>query len=526
VAAEFPYPSIRRPVFGEAMVVASQPLAAQAGVAMLQAGGNAVDAAIAAAATIAVVEPTNNGVGGDAFAQVWDSARLHGLNASGRAPAAIDAAPWVAAGRMPERGWGSVTVPGAVSAWVALWKQFGRLPLAQLLRPAVGYARDGFHVSPGVARKWADQADLLREQPGFANNFLPDGRAPHAGARFRQPALAATLERIVRTEGEDFYRGVTAHAMAEFAQRHDAALALDDLDRHVAEWSGPLVATYRDTEVFEMPPNGQGIVALFALSILDHFDLRSLPVDSAASIHVQVEAMKLAFAELSQRIGDPALGQTDPMQWLDAARVAAAVARIDPAKAQDFGHRVAPLAGTVYLAAGDREGRMVSFIQSNYMGFGSGVVVPGTGVALQNRGAGFSVKAGSAAAIAPRRRPFHTILPGFLRRSDGALAAFGSTGGEFQPQGHVQLVVRLAAYGQNPQAIVDAPRFKIGPGRRLTLEPGFPPATRDGLRALGHDLIEPNESTWDFGGMQILLRCEDRYIGAADSRRDSHVAAI
>ena len=523
ISTELPYPSIRKPVIGEAMVISSQPLASQAGIRVLEQGGNAVDAAIAAAATIAVVEPTNNSIGGDAFAQVWDGERLHGINASGRAPAAVDVTAFHGLRKMPERGWQSVTVPGAISAWMALSSRFGRLPFAQLMRSAINYAETGFFVSPSVAIKWSEQSEILRSQPGFAATFLPNGVSPPVGSRFRQPELAETLARIAESNGADFYRGETAKRIAAFARDCGADLKFEDLATHEAEWVEPLSSSFMGSQAYELPPNGQGVVALFALAILDRLNLSAYPVDSAGSIHLQVEAIKAAFAEMGPRIGQSAAAPPGT-SWIDQSLVAKHADAIGRKKAGPFVHKLAPLAGTVYLAAGDAEGMMVSFIQSNYMGFGSGIVVPHTGVALQNRGACFSTNPESLTCIRPRSRPFHTILPGFLASQDGDLVAFGSTGGTFQPQGHVQIVARLIAYKQNPQAIVDAPRFKIGEGGNVVLEPGFSEDVQGELASYGHRLTAQSTSSWDFGGMQILHRADGRYLGGVDSRRDSHVA--
>ncbi|WP_408608155.1 gamma-glutamyltransferase family protein [Candidimonas nitroreducens] len=509
------------------MVIATQPLAAQAGLRMLERGGNAVDAAIAAAATIAVVEPTNNGIGGDAYAMVRQGDGLHGLNATGRAGLRADAADMRAryGERLPQRGWDSVTTPGAVSAWAALSARYGSLPFAELLGPALHYARHGFRVSPGVARKWAEQARVLGGQEEFRRVFLPEGAAPPAGALFTQPEMAETLERIAATSGADFYTGYTARLLADHAAASGACLTQEDLAAHRADWVEVLRGRYRDTILSEMPPNGLGVVALYALAVLDRLDVARHPVDSAPSLHLQIEAMKLAFARLASRLGDPRNMDADAAALMSRENIEQDAARIDPRAALDPGQILPAASGTVYLAAGDASGMMVSFIQSNYMGFGSGIVVPGTGIALQNRGACFSLDPGSPARLAPGARPLHTILPGFLERADGSVAAFGSTGGIFQPQGHVQLTVRLAAYGQQPQAVVDAPRFKVGNGRRLVLEPGFAPDTVRALADLGHEITQRETSTWDFGGMQILLRRNDGcYVGARDARRDSHVA--
>src|SRR5690606_13662616 len=385
-------------------------------------------------------------------------------------------------------------------------------------------ARNGFFVSQGVAEKWADQVEELRLQPGFAEAFLPSGRPPVTGELFRQPDLAATLERIGASRGRDFYHGITADRIADFARQHGAALTKEDLGGHQATWCDPLSIRYGNVRMYEMPPNGQGIVALYALAILERLELARYPVDSAESLHLQIEALKLAFADVAPWVADPGQMTIDVQDPLSEQRIAAAAARIDLACAQDFSHAMPALAGTVYLAAGDDEGRMVSYIQSNYMGFGSGVVVPDTGVALQNRGAGFSLDPGSPARPAPGVRPFHTILPGFMRGEDGRIAAVGSTGGSFQPQGHVQLAVRMVTYGQNPQAVVDAPRFKVDQGLRVALEPGFAAKVVAKLTAMGHEITALESTTWDFGGMQILLRQDDHYTGGRDARRDSHIA--
>jgi gamma-glutamyltranspeptidase/glutathione hydrolase len=522
----FPYPSTIRPVVGRDMVIASQPLAAQAGLRMLELGGNAVDAAITAASVIAVVEPTNNGLGGDALAAVWDGDTLSGLNASGRAPgtASPQRMKEKYGNTMPERGWDSVTVPGAVSAWTALWRRYGSLPFEQLMAPAITYAANGFFVSPGVAKKWEEQADVLRNQPNFETTFLPGGKAPLTGQCFVQADLADTLTRIARSEGHDFYTGTTAARIAAFSAECNADLSRDDLASHRAVWTDMLGTRYRNACAYEMPPNGQGLIALYALGILEHLNIEQYPVDSPEAIHLQIEAIKLACAQVQGQLGDPDQMTATPSELLHPDHTRHAASMIDMKHAQDHQHMLPALAGTVYLATGDSAGRMVSLIQSNYMGFGSGVVVPGTGVVLQNRGAGFSLDMNSPARLSPKARPFHTILPGFLSGSDGCHMAFGATGGAFQPQGHVQLIVRLMSFGQNPQAVVDAPRFKVASGLKVSLEPGYSPSTIHALTELGHQITALETSTWDFGGMQILQRQGNCYIGARDARRDSHVA--
>jgi gamma-glutamyltranspeptidase/glutathione hydrolase len=518
------YPSRRQPLFARNVVSTSQPLAAQAGIAMLQRGGNAIDAALATAITLTVVEPCSNGAGSDLFAIVWDANALVGLNASGRAPAAASAGRYAGASAIPQRGWESVTIPGAVSGWVALSQRFGVLPFADLFEPAIRYARDGFAVSPVVAGKWALAVDVLPHDLGFAEHFMPNGRAPRIGERFANPHLAATLETIAQTHGEAFYRGELASAMVAHAKAHGAAHTLADFGDHAIDWVDPLAHGYRGVDVHEIPPNGQGIAALIALGILGNFDLGSLPPDSVASQHLQIEAMKLAFADAYRYVADRRAMEFAPERLLDAGHLAKRARSIDPRRAQRFGPSEPPRGGTVYLAAADANGMTVSLIQSNYMGFGSGVVVPGTGISLQNRGAGFSLERGHPNAIAGGKRPFHTIIPGFLTRDGAPLGAFGVMGGPIQPPGHVQTVVRMLDYRMNPQAALDAPRWKIGAGLAIDLEPTASIELREGLAALGHQVTPLADSYMDFGAGQIVLRAEDGYVAASDPRRDGQAA--
>lgn len=381
------YATFHRPTFARNMVSTSQPLAAQAGARVLANGGNAMDAALATAITLTIVEPISNGLGSDAFAIVWDGKSLHGLNASGRAPAAWT--PEYFEGRIPTRGWNSVTVPGAVRAWVTLSERFGKLPFESLFETAIDYARNGFPVSEFVSRRWDLQVPELKVQPGFAAAFMPNGRAPRPGEGFRIPDAASSLELIARTRGEAFYRGELAERMAAHAKECDAAMTVADLAAHTDEWVTPLSIDYRGYRLHEIPPNGQGIVALVALGILANFDLAALPVDSADSVHLQIEAVKLGLADAYRYVADPLAMDVAAERLLDPAYLESRAALIDRARAQDFGHGTPPRGGTVYLTAADAGGRMVSFIQSNFMGFGSGVVVPGTGISLQNRGSGF-----------------------------------------------------------------------------------------------------------------------------------------
>jgi gamma-glutamyltranspeptidase/glutathione hydrolase len=521
-----PYPSRRMPLLARNAVATSQPLAAQAGLGMLARGGNAVDAALACAIALTVVEPVSNGIGGDAFALVWDGERLHGLNASGRAPAAWTPGRFAGLEAMPERGWDTVTVPGAVSAWMELSRRFGRLPFPELFAPAIAYARDGFLVPPDVARQWEMQEDLLAGQPGFAEAFLPGGGSPAAGEVFRFPEQALGLERIAASGGEAFYRGDLAGRLAEHAREHGGALGLEDLAAHRADWVQPLSLDYRGVTLHELPPNGQGLAALIALGILSRRDLGDYAPDSAESVHLQLEAMKLAFADVYRYVADPAAMAIAPQALLDPGYLDRRARRIDPERAAEPGHGLPPDAGTVYLAAADASGAMVSYIQSNYNGFGSGIVVPGTGIALHNRGRAFGLKADHPNRVGPGKRPFHTILPGFVTRGGKALMSFGVMGAAMQPQGHVQMMVRIFDYGQNPQAACDAPRWRVMDGLNVWVEPGWPEQTLEGLRRRGHRLALAKPPSLDFGAAQIIYRVEGGYLAASEPRRDGQAVGF
>jgi len=515
----FPYPSRRMPVMADNVVATSQPLAAQAGLRMLLAGGNAVDAAIAAAAALAVVEPTSNGLGGDAFALVWDAHRLHGINGSGRSPAAWTPDRFKGLREMPAIGWDTVTVPGAVDLWARLWERFGKLPFEDLLTPAVQYAREGFPVSPLTAAAWAAAAPTYAHLPAFARVFLPGGRAPEPGQWFTCPEMADTLRRIGRTRGKDFYQGALAEKIAACAAADGGALTLSDLSAHQSEWTAPLHVDYHGIRVHEMPPNGQGMAALMALGILGHHDLREYPPDSADSLHLQIEAMKLAFGVVRANVGDPDGMTVAPQCFLEPAFLAELAARIQRRRSLDPSPAPSPDRGTVYLTAADRAGMMVSFIQSNYGGFGSGVVVPGTGISLHNRGRGFCLTPGHPNRVAGGKRPYHTIIPGFVTRNGSPVMSFGVMGAHMQPQGQVQMVVRIFDYGQNPQAASDAPRWHVLEDGTLALEKGIAPTTAADLEARGHRIVG-GPPPYGFGGAQLILRLEKGYCAASDHRKD------
>jgi gamma-glutamyltranspeptidase/glutathione hydrolase len=518
-----PYPSRRSAVLADNLVSASQPLAAQAGVAMLAQGGNAVDAAIATAITLTLVEPTGNGVGSDAFAIVWDGRDLHGLNASGRSPAEWSLDRFSGCSEMPYRGWESVTVPGAVSAWVALSDQFGKLPFSDLFAPAIGYAENGFLVTPKIADLWQIAEQHLKDVPGFAEAFLPGGRAPRAGERFVNSALAQTFRSIAETKGKSFYDGPLAEAICAFAALHGAALSRDDMAAHQPDWCGTISKTFDTLELHEIPPNGQGIAALMAMGILSQTRIRELDAEDPLAYHIQIEAMKLALQDAEAFVADEDhMAPVTTHDLLDDGYLAARAALIDESRAQDFKSGAPKNGGTVYLTAADASGMMVSFIQSNYAGFGSGVVVPGTGISLQNRGAGFSLNPDSPNCVGPNKRPFHTIIPGFLMGPDGPLMSFGVMGGPMQAQGHVQMVLRTQVWGQDPQMAADAPRWRITQGLGVACEDTVPETILKALRGLGHQItLEAPDNAFGFGGAQLICRLpEGGYAAGSDPRKD------
>jgi gamma-glutamyltranspeptidase/glutathione hydrolase len=520
------YASRRSPVFARNVVATSQPLAVQAGVAALRAGGNALDAALATAIALTVVEPCSNGLGSDLFAIVWDGRELAGLNASGRAPAAWKPERFAGLAAMPRAGWDTVTIPGAVSGWVALSRRFGKLPFADLFANAIAYARDGYAVSPVIAEKWAKAVPILGDVPGFAQHFLPRGRALEAGELFSSPAMANSLELIAKTEGEAFYRGSLTEKMVGHARANGGAHTPEDFASHTCDWVEPIGIDYRGYTVHELPPNGQGIAALMALGILREFELAPRPVDSPAVQHLEIEAMKLAFADVYRYVADPRAMEVTPAQMLDRAYLASRARMIDHKRAQDFRHGTPPSAGTVYLTAADASGMMVSLIQSNYMGFGSGIVVPGTGISLQNRGTGFSLTQGHPNLVGGGKRPFQTIIPGFVTKNGVPYASVGVMGGPIQPQGHMQTLVRLIDYAQQPQAALDAPRWKVGGGVSVDLEASASAELRSGLAALGHQFAAIPDSYMDFGAGQFIVRTDNGYVGASDPRRDGQAAGF
>ena len=530
-----PYTTTRLPVFARNVVSTSHPLAAQAGLRILQKGGNAVDAAIAAAAAITLTEPVSNGLGSDAFGIIWDGKALHGLNASGRAPQSWTpeyfSRKYGTQPTPPKRGFDSVSVPGAVASWMAMSERFGKLPFADLLEPAIEIAERGYLLSVVVQQKWAAATPELQGMPGFAQSFLPWGRAPNVGELFQFKAAARGLRAIAESKGQAFYGGEIAQAIERFSAEHGGSLKASDFAAYKPEWVTPIGKNYRGYTLHEIPPNGQGIAALIALGILDKFDVAGMAVDGVDSQHLQIEAMKLAFADVYRYVAEPASMEVTVEQMLDDAYLASRAKLIDMKKAQDFGAGNPVKGGTIYLSAADENGMMVSFIQSNYMGFGSGCVEPTFGISLQNRGHAFSLDAkghNPANLVAPGKRPFHTIIPAFLSKDGQPLMSYGVMGANMQPQGHMQTLVRMLDYGQNPQAACDAPRWRYNAGLEINVEAAMAQGTVQGLAERGHRMEVINDSYQDFGAGQFIWRAGDPkvhgYVAASDSRRDGLAA--
>ena len=515
-----PYPSRRSPICAANLVATSQPLAAEAGVHALRRGGNAVDAALAAAITLTVVEPCSNGVGSDAFAIVWDGSELVGLNASGRAPMALQRGRFTSMRQMPIFGWDAVTVPGAVSAWVMLSERYGRLEFEELFEAGIHYARDGFPVGPITALRWQEAAHNYQEFEAFKAHFLP---APRAGQVFRCPELARSLELIAQSMGEAFYCGELADAMHKASISAGGDLRRTDLESHQADWVTPIKSQYRNVHLHENPPNGQGLAAQIALAILDRFEVP--PLDSAEAIHLQAEAMKIAIRAAFEHIGEIEHMRMPPEALLGKDSIDRAAQRIRRDQAAIEPVALPTSADTVYLCAADCQGMMVSFIQSNYMGFGSGVVIPGTGISLQNRGAGFSLEPGHPNQVGPGKRPFHTIIPGFVTEAGEPRLSFGVMGGHMQHQGHVQMVTRIFDHGQNPQAASDAPRWHVFPDFSLGLEQGTSPQIADDLHSRGHG-VHANLGAEIFGGAQLILRTNSGYIAGSDHRKEGQAVGF
>lgn len=528
----YPYPSQRMITFAQhGMVATSQPLAAQAGLEILKKGGNAVDAAIATAACLTVVEPTSNGIGGDAFALVWTKGELYGLNASGPAPKSISIEAVQDKGyeEIPKFGWIPVTVPGVPGAWAELSKRFGKLPLTKVLQPAIEYAENGFPVSPIAGKYWKLAYNRYQEVlqgdefKDWFETFAPKGRAPEIGEVWASPGHAATLRSIAETNAESFYRGELAEKIDQFSKQYGGFLTYGDLADYTPEWVTPIKVNYRGYDVWEIPPNGQGLIALLALNILKGYDFQEK--DMVDTVHKQIEAMKLAFADGQKYITEE---MKMSVQVADLLADAYAEERrgliCEEALTPETG--MPPKGGTVYLAAADNEGNMISFIQSNYMGFGSGLVVPDTGIALQNRGHNFSMDPEHANRLEGGKKTYHTIIPGFLTKDDQPVGPFGVMGGFMQPQGHAQVIMNTIDFHLNPQAALDAPRWQWMGGKKVVVEHHFPQHIAQALARKGHE-IKVALDGGGFGRGQIIWRDPKTGVlcGGTESRTDGAVAA-
>lgn len=509
-------------------VATSQPLASTAGLEVLRRGGNAVDAAVAAAAVLSVTEPHMTGIGGDMFAIVWlaREQRLVALNASGRAGSLMTRETLQARGFRAgsQQGVMSVTVPGALAGWDLLVRTHGRRTLAQLLQPAIAYARDGFPVSPIIAAQWANETLLLRRDPAATATFLPGGRAPRAGEWFRNPDYARTLQVIADSGIGTFYGGSVGQRIVARLSALGGFLTLDDLRRNAPDWVTPISVPFQGYRVWELPPNNQGIAALEMLRILEPYDLKTMGHNSPAYLHHLIEAKKLAYADLDRFVGDADHLAMPADRMLTDEFIAERRRHLDPARAREHVDP-GPLrtnSETVYLTTADADGNMVSLINSNYDYFGSGIVVPGTGFALHNRGAGFTLTPGLPNTVAPGKRPFHTLIPGFVTRTvDGreqAYMSFGLMGGGVQAQGHVQLLLNHFVFGMDLQAAIDAARFRHYDGQRVALEPPIGDGVRAALAAMGHVPIE--QPTIAFGGAQAIVRLPRGFAAGSDPRKD------
>lgn len=515
----YPYASRRVPVFAKECVATSQPLAAMAGVEVLAAGGNAIDAAIATAITLTVVEPVSNSIGSDAFALVWDGKTLHSINGSGQSPAAITPAHFAGQPAMPAHGWDTVTVPGAVATWVALSERFGRLPFERLFERAIHYAKNGFHITPTISGLWKEAAEKYKIYPEFCATFLPGGKAPNAGELFYNKAQAQTLSQIRDSRGKAFYEGMLAAQIAQQSRAQNGLLRETDLANFKIRWDNPISARYRQIEIFEVPPNNGGLTTLIALAILNQFNMTQFALDSIECIHLQIEAMKLAFMDSQRYIGDPRFMQVSPEELLAPARIEALAASIDLKRAQQLTSPLLAQKGTVYLTTADKDGLQVSFIQSHYETFGSGIVIKDTGIGLQNRGAGFNLIPGHANEVGPSKYPYHTIMPSFVLLDGKPLMSFGVMGGHMQPQGQLQVLSRIIDYGQNPQTALDAPRWHVSPQFEVYLEPQFSSTHVAQLKKMGH-AAQTHSHTPLFGGGQIIYNLEHGFLAASDPRKD------
>jgi len=516
------------------IVAAESPLAAQAGVRMLERGGNAVDAAIATNAMMGVVEPMMNGIGGDLFAIVYDAKanKLYGLNASGWAPKGLTIEFLHKQGlrEMPQRGVHAITVPGAVDGWQKLADKFGRKKLNEDLAAAIRTAEEGFPVPEWTAAYWADEVDLLRSDEAASKVYLPNDHAPRVGEVFHNPDLAWSLQQIAEQGRDAFYKGEIAKKIMESMRHHNGTMMAEDLAGYSSEWAEPISTTYRDWTVYEMPPNGQGIAALEMLNIMETFPIGQFGFGSTKALHAMIEAKKLAYADMAKYVADPR-GQKLPVAALlskDWAKQRAQLIDTEHANCEVGAGELAGGSDTTYLSVVDREGNMVSLIQSNYSGFGSGIVAPGTGFALHNRGGLFTLDTASPNALAGHKRPRHTIIPGFAQKGETRMA-FGIMGGWNQSQAHAQFIANIADFKMNIQAALEAPRFTklTFSGCDVMMENRVPAGARNELSTKGHKIQVLGTFSAAVGGGQAVLRDSATGVnyGASDPRKDGQAAA-
>ncbi|MBN2279299.1 MAG: gamma-glutamyltransferase [Candidatus Marinimicrobia bacterium] len=521
------------------MACTSQPLATQIALDILKNGGTAVDAAIAANAALGLMEPTGNGIGGDLFAIVWDAKtqKLHGLNASGRSPKSLTLEYFLENGyeSIPPYGPLPVSVPGCVDGWFELHNKFGRKPMAEILAPAIQYAREGFPVSELIAYYWRLSAQRLQKYDGFAEIFMPDGRAPEKGEIFKNPYLANTLEIIAEKGRDEFYQGEIAQKIAAYMKEQGGFLNYDDLATHNSEWVEPVSCNYRGFDVWELPPNGQGIAALQILNILENYDIQAMGFGSAEHIHAFVEAKKLAFEDRAKFYGDMEFAQVPIDKLISKEYAKSQFKRIHPQNAaRKLDEPRLKDGDTIYLTVADKEGNMVSLIQSNYRGMGSGMTPGKLGFILQDRGELFSLEREHNNGYEPRKRPFHTIIPAFITKEGKPWMSFGVMGGSMQPQGHAQIVMNIVDFGMNLQEAGDAPRIrhdgsseptgsKMIDGGVVCLESGFDYDVISRLMKYGHRV---QFSSGGFGGYQAIMRDDNNnvYFGASESRKDGQAA--
>ena len=526
----YPYPSIRNTLFSsKGMVCTSTPQAAQAGLEILKQGGNAIDAAIATAACLTVVEPMANGIGGDAFAVVWTKGKLYGLNASGYSCKNLTLETLKKKGyiKMPHDGWDAVIVPGAPAGWAELSRAFGKLPFSRLFERASEYAEEGYPVAINVVRGWkGDYANFKKlsgdEYRGFFEEFTIDGRPPEVGEIFRNKNMARTLREIGETNAESFYRGRLAEEIVAYAKKTGGYMSEEDLGEYRPEWVDPISVNYRGYDIYEIPPNGQGIVALMALNLLKGFDMGDHR-DRAEVYHRQIEALKLAFADATTYVTDPRemkvkVAEMLSDEYADERRKLITDTAVVPKAGRPC------KSGTVYLCTADVEGNMVSFIQSNYDGFGSGVVVPGTGISLHNRGNNFTLDENHDNCYAPRKKPYHTIIPGFIMKDGKPVGPFGVMGAFMQPQGHVQVVCNMLDFHLNPQACLDAPRWQWMGDNEVEVEHSVQTHIIKELVKRGHK-VRTNHDWSQMGRGQIIWRLDNGvYCGGTEPRTDSSIA--